>query len=68
MKYDTPKQNLRKLRFKRFKTCLKYIGLSFMGAVAIGILYTCLTSGNDTKKMNICLKKHDLDYCNKEVR
>ena len=68
MEYDTPKQYLRKLRFERFKTWLKYISLSFMGAVAIGILYTCLTSGNDTKKMNICLKQHDLDYCNRNVR
>jgi hypothetical protein len=68
MKYLTPQQHLRRLYFERFKTWLKYVGISFMGAVAIGILYTCLTSDNDTQKMNECLQKHDLDYCNKVVR
>ena len=68
MKYLTPKQYLRGLRFERFTTWLKYVGVSFMGAVAIGIVYVCLTSGNDTKKMNDCLETHNLSHCNKEVK
>jgi hypothetical protein len=68
MKYLTPKQHLRRLCFERFTTWLKYAGLSFMGAVAIGIVYVCLTSGNDVQKMNECLQKHNLDYCNKVVK
>ena len=68
MKYLTSKQHLQRLRFERFKTWLKYIFISVMGALAIGIVYICLTSENDTKKMNNCLKNNNLDYCNKEVK
>lgn len=68
MKYLTPKQHLRRLRFERFKTWLKYVGLSFMSGVAFFILYICLTSNNDVDKINECLKTHDLNYCNKAVK
>ena len=68
MNWKTPKQHLRRLRFERFKTWLKNVGLSFMGAVAIGIIYICLTSGNDTQKMNECLQDHSLNYCNEVVK
>lgn len=68
MKYLTPKQHLRRLRFERFKTWLKYVGLSFMGAIVIGIIYICLTSGNDTQKLNECLQDHSLNYCNEVVK
>lgn len=50
------------------KTWLKYIGLSATLGLAIFIIYICLTSGNDTKKMNECLQDHSLNYCNKEVK
>lgn len=68
MKYLTPKQHLRRLRLERFKTWLKYLIFSIMGAVVIGIIYICLTSGNDTQKLNECLQKHSLNYCNKVVK
>lgn len=68
MKYLTPKQHLRRLRFERFTTWLKYVGLSFMGAVTISIIYICLTSGNDTQKLNECLQSHSLNYCNEVVK
>lgn len=68
MKYLTPKQHLRRLRFERFTTWLKYVGLSFMGAVTISIIYICLTSGNDTQKLNECLQNHNLNYCNEVVK
>lgn len=68
MKYLTPKQHLRRLRFERFTTWLKYVGLSAMTCLAIFVIYICLTSGNDTKKMNECLQDHSLDYCNEVVK
>lgn len=68
MKYLTPKQHLRRLRFERFTTWLKYVGISLMSAVAIGVIYICLTSGNDTQKMNECLQKNSLDYCNNYIK
>lgn len=68
MKYETSKQHLRRLCFERFATWLKYVGLSFMGAVAISIINICLTSGNDTQKINECLQDHSLNYCNNNVR
>lgn len=70
--YDKPFYNpnviIRELRRERIKTFLKYLAFSIMGAVAIGIIYICLTSNNDTDKMNECLKTHDLNYCNKAVK
>ena len=68
MKYLTPKQHLRRLHFERFTTWLKYAGLSVMTCVAIFIIYICLTSGNDTKKINECLQDHSLNYCNEVVK
>ena len=68
MNWETPKQHLRRLHFERFTTWLKYVGLSFMGAVAIGIIHICLTSGNDTQKLNECLQDHSLNYCNNNVK
>ena len=68
MKYLTPKQHLRRLKFERFTTWLKYVSLSFMGAVVIGIIYICLTSGNDTQKLNECLQDYNLNYCNEVVK
>lgn len=66
--YKSIQQRLRELRRERVKTFLKYLAFSIMGAVAIGVIYICLTSGNDTQKLNECLQKYSLDYCNKVVR
>lgn len=68
MNWKTPKKHLRRLRFERFKTWLKYLIFSIMGAVVIGIIYICLTSGNDTQKLNECLQEHSLNYCNEVVK
>lgn len=68
MKYLTPKQHLQRLKFERFTTWLKYVGLSVSLGLTIFIIYICLTSGNDTKKMNECLQDHSLDYCNKTIK
>lgn len=37
-------------------------------ATTIYILFICITSGNDTKKLNKCLQTHNLEYCNKNVK
>ena len=66
--YRSIQQHLRELRRERIKTFLKYLIFSIMGAIAIGIIYICLTSGNDTQKMNECLQDHSLNYCNKVVK
>lgn len=68
MNWKTPKQHLRRLRLERFTTWLKYVILSFISAVVIGIIYICLTSGNDTQKLNECLQNHSLNYCNEVVK
>lgn len=68
MKWETSKQHLRHLRFEKIKSWLRYFGLSTMCGLSLLIIYICLTSGNDTQKMNKCLQKHDINYCNKEVK
>lgn len=68
MKYDTPKQYLRRLYLERFATYLKYLALSFISGIALFIIYICLTSNNDVGKINEYLKTHDLEYCNNNVR
>ena len=68
MKYLTPKQILRRLRFERFTIWLKYVGLSASLGLAIFIIYICLTSGNDTQKLNECLQDNNLNYCNEVVK
>lgn len=68
MKYLTPKQHLRRLRFERFKTWLKYVGLSFMGACALWVLIAIKPDFTFNDRLNECLQKNSLDYCNKEVK
>lgn len=67
MKWETPKQHLRKLRIKRILYKLKCIGLTMLFITAIFILFICITSGNDTEKLNKCLQNHNLDYCNRNI-
>ena len=63
-------QELYKLKYtiNYIKKALKITALVCGAAIAIGIIYVCLTSSNDTQKLNECLQTHDLDYCNKEVK
>ena len=68
MKYETPKQHLKKLQIERLLYKLKFSSLIICFALAIWILYACLSSTNDTKKMNECLKKNSLNYCNKNIK
>ena len=68
MKYDTPKQHLRRLRFERFTTWLKYIGLSFMGACALWVLIAVKPDFTFNDRFNECLQDHNLNYCNKTIK
>lgn len=68
MRYLTPQEHLRRLKLKKVKKGVKITTAAILTAAAINILYICSTSGNDTKKMNICLQDHTLNYCNKEVK
>ena len=53
---------------KQLKRFLTFLCLPICAGVSLFIFYICLTSGSDTQKMNECLKTHDLNYCNKEVK
>lgn len=68
MKYDTPKQHLRRLRIDSIKVFLNYLLFAVICGLALFILYICFTCGDDTEKMNKCLENHDWEYCNREVK
>lgn len=68
MNWETPKQHLRRLRFECFTTWLKYVGLSFMGACALWVLIAIKPDFTFNDRLNECLQKNSLDYCNKEVK
>ena len=65
VKYLSVKQNLRRLKLERLKLYFTIYGISFLIAIALFILYICISSGNDTQDLNKCLKDHNLNYCNK---
>lgn len=68
MKYLTPMQHLRRLRFERFITWLKYVGISFMGAGCLWVLIAIKPDFTFNNRFNQCLQNHSLDYCNKAVK
>lgn len=65
VKYLSVKENLRRLKLERLKLYFTIYGISFLIAIALFILYICISSNNDTKDLNKCLKDHNLNYCNK---
>ena len=68
MKYLTPKQHLRRLRFERFTTWLKYVGLSFIGTCTLWVLIAIKPDFTFNDRLNECLQNHSLNYCNNNVR
>ena len=66
--FVSPQAIIRKRRFYNFKLFLNYFIASLLGGLIFFILYTCITSGNDTQKLNECLQNHDLNYCNNNVK
>lgn len=72
MNWLTPKQHLRRLRWERFKDQVRKISLVlfflFTLWFAINLVITSCTSSEVVDRLNECLKTHDLNYCNKEVK
>lgn len=66
--FVSPQAIIRKQHFYNFKIFLNYFIASLFGGLVFFIFYTCITSGNDTQKLNKCLQKHSLNYCNKVVK
>ena len=67
MKYDTPKQHLRRLRVERFITYLKYIGISIFGGITLWIIIAIMPDDDFVDRLNECYKTHNFDYCNRVV-
>lgn len=66
--YVSPRAIITINRFYKLKLFINYFIASILGGIVFLILYICLTSGNDTQKLNECLQDHSLNYCNKEVK
>ena len=66
--YVSPRAIITIDRFYKLKLFINYFIVSILGGIAFLILYICLTSGNDTQKINECLQDHSLNYCNKVVK
>lgn len=68
MKYLTPKQNLRRLRFERFTNYIKTLLLVSCGTLALWILIAIKPDFGFNDRFNSCLQKHDLNYCNEVIK
>lgn len=68
MKYDTPKQHLRRLRFERLVTYLKYLGISILGGLTLWVLLAIMPDDTFIDRFNGCLQDHSLNYCNKTIK
>ena len=67
MKYLTPKQHLRKLRWQRFINYIKTLSLVSCGTLVLWVLIAIKPDFTFNDRWNDCLKTHGLDYCNREV-
>ena len=68
MKYLTPKQYLRKLRWQRFINYIKTLLLILYWTLALWVLIAIKPDFGFNDRFNNCLQKHDLNYCNKAVK
>jgi len=66
--YKYPLVEITTYRRNKLKLFLNYFIASLLGGLVFFILYTCITSGNDTQKLNECLQDHSLGYCNEVVK
>lgn len=67
MKYDTVKQNLRKLQVERVITYIKTLVFVFLGSLTLWVLIAIKPDFTFNERFNNCLKTHNLDYCNMVV-
>lgn len=68
MKYLTPKQHLRKLRWQRFINYVKTLSLVSCGTLALWILIAIKPDFTFNDRFNECLQKNSLDYCNRVIK
>lgn len=68
MKYLTPKQHLRRLRFERFINYIKTLLLVSCGTLVLWVLIAIKPDFGFNKRFNECLQQHDLNYCNKNIK
>lgn len=68
MKYNTPKQHLRRLRFERLTNYIKTLSLVSCGTLALWVLIAIKPDFTFNEKLNECLQNNDLAYCNNNVR
>lgn len=68
MKYLTPKQHLRKLRWQRFINYIKTLSLVSCGTLTLWVLIAIRPDPDFNDRFNGCLQKHDLNYCNEVVK
>lgn len=67
MKWDTPKQHLRKLKFERFVGRLKVAGVVLLILMSFWVLYATLSGWDIPDRLNECYKTHSQMYCNKHI-
>lgn len=66
--YINPQAVITTYRRNKLKLFINYFIASLLGGLVFFILYTCITSGNDTQKLNECLQGHSLNYCNEVIK
>lgn len=66
--YTNPREVITTYRINKLKVFMNYFIGTLLGGLILFTLYICLTSGNDTQKLNECLQDHNLNYCNEVVK
>lgn len=68
MKYDTPKQHLRKLRWEKFINYIKTLLLVSCGTLVLWVLIAIKPDFGFNDRFNEYLQKRNLNYCNKTIK
>ena len=68
MKWETPAQHLRKLRWQRFINYIKTLFIVSCGTLALWVLIAIKPDFGFNDRFNECLQQHDLNYCNEVVK
>lgn len=68
MKWETPAQHLRKLRWQRFINYIKTLFIVSCGTLALWVLVAIMPDLTFNDRFNECLQQHGLNYCNKNIK
>lgn len=68
MKWETPKQHLRKLRWQRFINYIRTLFIVSCGTLALWVLVAIKPDFTFNDRFNQCLQQHDLNYCNNNIK